>query len=50
MDIKTAKNAGIKCVSVTWGFATKEVLLENEAEIMVDKPCEIIDLIERGTL
>ena len=50
VDIKTAKNAGIKCVSVTWGFAAKEILLENEAEIMVDKPCEIIDLIERGTL
>lgn len=46
VDIQTAKNAHMKCVSVTWGFATKEVLIENEPQIMVDTPFEIIDLIE----
>lgn len=47
VDIKTARNAKIRCVSVTWGFVTREVLIENEPEIMVDHPREIIDLIER---
>ena len=47
VDIQTAKNAQIKCVSVTWGFALREVLVANEPEIMVDTPYEIIDLIER---
>ncbi|MBQ8541328.1 MAG: HAD-IA family hydrolase [Clostridia bacterium] len=47
VDIKTARNAQMRCVSVTWGFATRDVLMANEPEIMVDSPDEIIDLIER---
>ncbi len=47
VDIKTAKNSGLKSISVTWGFAAKDVLLANEPEIMVDTPWEIIDWIER---
>ena len=47
VDIQTARNAQMRCVSVTWGFATRDVLLANEPEIMVDSPDEIIDLIER---
>lgn len=47
VDIQTAKNAGMRCVSVTWGFVTKEALAQYEPEIMVDNPREIIDLIER---
>lgn len=47
VDIKTARNANMRCVSVTWGFASREVLIENEPEIMVNHPREIIDLIER---
>lgn len=47
VDIKTARNAKMKCVSVTWGFASLDVLLEHEPEILVNHPREIIDLIER---
>ncbi|MBQ3109818.1 MAG: HAD-IA family hydrolase [Clostridia bacterium] len=47
VDIKTARNAQMRCVSVTWGFATMDVLLANEPEILVSDPREIIDLIER---
>lgn len=47
VDIKTAKNAGMRGITVTWGFATMKVLLENEPEVMVNHPREIIDLIER---
>lgn len=46
VDIKTAKNAGMRSISVTWGFATREVLLANEPEAMVDTPHEIIEIIE----
>lgn len=28
VDIETAKNAGIDCISVTWGFRDKELLLD----------------------
>lgn len=43
VDIQTAKNAGVACISVTWGFKDKEFLLENGGEILVDSPLEILD-------
>lgn len=36
VDIATAKNAGIACVSVTWGFRTKEFLLQHGATHLAD--------------
>lgn len=39
VDIMTAKNAGIKCISVDWGFKTKEFLIANGATEIVDT-CE----------
>ncbi len=47
VDIKTARNANMRCVSVTWGFVSRETLIENQPEFLVDHPREIIDLIER---
>ena len=34
VDILTAKNANVKCISVLWGFKDKEFLLENGAKII----------------
>lgn len=47
VDIKTAQNSNLRCVSVTWGFVAGDILKEYEPDFIVDKPCEIIDLIER---
>ncbi len=44
VDIKTAENAGLPCVSVTWGFRDREFLKENGAEILIDKPEELIEI------
>lgn len=41
VDILTAKNAGIQCISVTWGFKNKNFLLKHDAKIIIDKPDEI---------
>ena len=35
VDIETAKNASLPCISVDWGFKTKEFLLENGAELVI---------------
>ena len=35
VDIATAKNAGLPCVSVAWGFRTEEALQKNGAERIV---------------
>lgn len=45
VDIMTAKNAGMSCVSVSWGFKTKEFLLQNGASIIIDNPLEIFNYI-----
>ena len=31
VDVETAKNAGIPCIAVTWGFRDKEALKESGA-------------------
>ncbi len=45
VDIATAENAGMPCVSVCWGFRSRDFLLEHGAKILVSTPDEILDLI-----
>lgn len=46
VDIQTAANCNIDCISVSWGFKTKEYLLQNGAENIIDKPEEIFNYIK----
>ena len=41
VDIMTAKNSGMPCVSVLWGFRDKEFLLEHGATTIISKPEEM---------
>ena len=45
VDILTAKNANLECISVSWGFKTKQFLIENNAKIIIDTPEEIFKYI-----
>ncbi len=45
MDMATAKNAGCVALGVTWGFRTREELLENKADYLVEEPSEIFSLV-----
>ncbi len=45
VDIETAKNAGMPCVAVSWGFCTKDKLLEWGAQYIVDKDDELLQNI-----
>lgn len=45
IDMKTAKNAGMKSVGVLWGFRTQDELKENNADYIISKPSEIIEII-----
>lgn len=47
VDIMTAENSGIPCISVTWGFKDEDFLKRHNAQIIVNKPQEIIDFIEQ---
>ena len=44
VDIQTAKNAGVPCISVLWGFRDKDFLLEHGAEQFIEKPEDIIGI------
>lgn len=46
VDRETAKNAGLACISVTWGFREEEMLKELQPEYLVHKPEEIIRILE----
>ena len=43
VDIQTARNAGLPCISVSWGFRSRETLLDAGASVIVDS----IDELER---
>lgn len=45
VDIKTAKNANMPCISVLWGFKSKEFLIENGAQQFAEKPIDILNMI-----
>lgn len=45
IDIQTASNAGIPCISVNWGFKTTEFLKEHGATAIVSTPEELLNAI-----
>lgn len=42
VDIQTAQNAGVDCISVTWGFKEKAFLVKHGATMLVKTPMEIV--------
>ncbi len=45
VDVATAGNAGLACISVTWGFRTREQLLAAGARTLADTPEQVLSLI-----
>ncbi len=44
VDIQTAQNGGVDCISVTWGFKDRTFLVDNGGKVLVDTPQEILNL------
>ena len=44
VDIKTARAAGFDILSVSWGYVTKEKLIESGAKRVIDSPRELLDI------
>lgn len=42
VDIDTARNSGMPCISVLWGFRSKDFLLEHGATTFAEKPKDIL--------
>lgn len=45
VDIQTARNAGMPCISVSWGFRDEEMLLASGASVLVRTPGELSERI-----
>lgn len=42
VDIETARNSGMPCISVLWGFRDRDFLLQHCATTLVDTPADIL--------
>lgn len=41
VDLQTAQNSGLPCISVSWGFRDKDYLMEQSAKVIIDHPSEL---------
>jgi len=46
VDVQTARNSGLTCVVVTWGFRDREVLEREGADYIIDRPQELLKILE----
>lgn len=46
VDVETARNAGVKCLSVLWGFRDKQVLIDAGAKYFCEDPKDMAAMIE----
>ena len=44
VDIETAHNAGIPCISVLWGFRDKDFLLQHGAKTFISAPQDLLEI------
>ena len=44
VDIQTARNSGLPCISVLWGFRDRDFLQKNGAETFISAPSELLSL------
>jgi len=42
VDVQTAQNASLPCISVLWGFRDRQFLLEHGATTFVSRPEELL--------
>jgi len=42
VDVEFARNAGLRCVSVSWGFRTRQELVDAGASRIIDDPDELL--------
>jgi 2-phosphoglycolate phosphatase len=47
VDMQTAKNAGLYAVGATWGFRDRSVLEQNGADVLIDHPKQLLDVLDQ---
>jgi phosphoglycolate phosphatase len=49
VDVQTAKNAGVPCLSVLWGFRDKACLTEHGATHFCEDPKDLLRILKEMT-
>ena len=47
VDLQTARNSGLPCISVLWGFRDRDFLLAHGATTFVSRPEELLNFFEQ---
>lgn len=47
-DMQTGKNANTYTIGVTWGFRDRQELIDNNADLVIDNPNELVEFIKRN--
>ena len=45
VDLQTARNSGLPCASVLWGFRDKEFLQAHGATTLIASPSDLVNLL-----
>ena len=45
VDLQTAANAGLPCISVLWGFRSRDFLIAQGASVLAERPQDILELV-----
>ena len=45
VDVQTARNSGLPCISVLWGFRDRDVLKQAGARTFIEHPSELLPLL-----
>jgi phosphoglycolate phosphatase len=45
VDLQTARNSGLSCVSVLWGFRSRQFLLEHGATTFISSPSQLLEVL-----
>ncbi len=46
VDLQTARNAGLPCIAVLWGFRDRDLLIENGATTFAKTPEDVLTVLE----
>lgn len=46
VDMATAANSGLPCISVLWGFRDRDLLIQKGAALLIDRPMELLPLLK----
>ena len=49
-DIESAKKSKVIAIAVSWGFNTKEVLMKQNPDYLIEQPSDLIDIVKKQEL